>query len=96
MKFRALRKPLICSHVAGQLLEGKRRGLRSIRTSLDLGRSYVEVELLDHGMRCGDVELDVIPAELQGEGYLRDRGRPAYAAINSIGALLQARPSEVG
>ncbi|MEM3897666.1 MAG: MnmC family methyltransferase [Nitrososphaerota archaeon] len=73
MRFRALRKPLICSHVAGQLLEGKRRGLRSIRTSLDLGRSYVEVELLDHGMRCGDVELGWDYVELA-----RSRERDIY------------------
>jgi predicted methyltransferase len=57
MRFRAIRRPLICSPVARQLLEGRRRGLRSVRTSLDLGRSYVEVELLEHGIRYGDVEL---------------------------------------
>jgi predicted methyltransferase len=57
MRFRAIRRPLICSPVAGRLLEGRRRGLRSVRTSLDLGRSYVEVELLEHGIRYGDAEL---------------------------------------
>ncbi len=58
MRFRALRKPLICSHVAGQLLEGRRRGLRSVGASFNLGRSYVEAELLDRGIRYEEVELD--------------------------------------
>ena len=57
MRFRSIRRPLICSPAARLLLEGKRRGLKSVRTSLDLGRSYVEVELLDYGIRYGDVEL---------------------------------------
>jgi len=57
MRFRSIRRLLICSPAARLLLEGKRRGLKSVRTSLDLGRSYVEVELLDYGIRYGDVEL---------------------------------------
>jgi predicted methyltransferase len=73
MRFRAIRRPLICSPVAGRLLEGRRRGLRSVRTSLDLGRSYVEVELLEHGIRYGDMELS-----WDNVGIAYSRGRDIY------------------
>lgn len=57
MRFRARRAPLICKPVAERLLEGRDRGLARVRVSLDLGRSHVEVELLDRGMRYGGLEL---------------------------------------
>jgi len=74
MRFRPIAKPLICKPVADRLLGARSRGLRRIAISLDLGRSFVEAELDEQGVVCGDLKLGWSLVELASE-----RGRDIYA-----------------